>query len=78
MRYVVIGPQREPPSGESSSQGLPGIRSRDGRAASRSQTNITFDGTTYLSVYKGPVRVAILLHLHIAVWRETTDQACAG
>ncbi|KAK7729242.1 hypothetical protein SLS53_009307 [Cytospora paraplurivora] len=29
-------------------------RSRDSRAASRSQTNISFDGATYLSIYKGP------------------------
>ncbi|KUI61060.1 hypothetical protein VP1G_08269 [Cytospora mali] len=54
VRYVVIGPPREFNAGEASSQGLQGIRNREGRGTSRSQTNISFDGGTYLSVYKGP------------------------
>ncbi|ROV90244.1 hypothetical protein VMCG_10268 [Cytospora schulzeri] len=57
VRYVVLGPQRECNAGEPTTQqqqGVQGLRNREGRGTSRSQTNISFDGSTYLSVYKGP------------------------
>ncbi|KAK2603035.1 hypothetical protein N8I77_009520 [Diaporthe amygdali] len=53
-RYVVLGSasQREVKPEDSPSQAQPGARGKDGRGTSRSQSNISFDGTTYLSIYK--------------------------
>lgn len=56
-RYVVLGSaQREVKPEDSPSQSQPGTRGKDGRGTSRSQSNISFDGTTYLSIYKASVR----------------------
>lgn len=56
-RYVVLGSaQREVKPEDSTSQAQPGARGKDGRGTSRSQSNISFDGTTYLSIYKASVR----------------------
>lgn len=81
LRYVVLGPQREFTAGEptaTTQQGLQGVRYREGRGTSRSQTNISFDGGTYLSVYKGPVRVTISFQLCFTMLSEPTDEKTAA
>lgn len=56
-RYVVLGTsQREVKPEDSPSQAQSCARGKDGRGTSRSQSNISFDGATYLSIYKASVR----------------------
>lgn len=80
-RYVVLGSApREVKPEDSPSQAQPGSRCKDGRGSSRSQSNISFDGTTYLSIYKASVRSSAFVHLHmrqrasglILSWLRTT------
>lgn len=60
VRYVVLGSaQREVKPEDSPSQAQSGGRCKDGRG-SRSQSNISFDGATYLSIYKASVRSTAL------------------